>query len=213
MDALREAIDGSVLLMEQLQEQSRQIGEIVATIKHISAQTNILALNAGIEAARAGEHGKGFAVVSQEVRKLAETSQQSTEQIELILEAIRRKTEEASAQVIGGQQTVALSREAADRVADALRTLTEDSGRVERQAEQVNRSADELKERYAAIAGRLNSIAAITEENLASVEQMAAGMQTQDARIAEIVESFLQLDKLASDLNRTAEGVQGTPPR
>ncbi|MBB6733162.1 chemotaxis protein [Cohnella sp. CBP 2801] len=204
MNVLGETIDASVLLMRQLNEQSQRIGEIVATIKHISTQTNLLALNAAIEAARAGEHGKGFAVVSHEVRKLAETSQESTEQIESILDAIRLKTEEASAQVVSGQQTVAASREAAARVAEALRTLTEDSGRVESQSEQVNRSAAELREQYARIAERMDQIAAITEENMAQVEQMAAGMQTQDGRISEIVDSFLQLDKLASDLNKMA---------
>ncbi|MFC5702629.1 methyl-accepting chemotaxis protein [Cohnella faecalis] len=205
MSQLEQTIDGSVLLMRQLNEQSKQVGEIVATIKHISTQTNLLALNAAIEAARAGEHGKGFAVVSNEVRKLAETSQQSTEQIERILDAIRRKTDEASEQVISGQQTVALSREAAGRVAEALDALTEDSGRVERQAEQVNRSADELREQYAKIAGRITNISAITEENRASIEQISVSMQTQDSQIAEIEDSFLQLDKLASDLSKTAE--------
>lgn len=206
MSQLGTAIDASVQIMRQLKEQSQRVGEIVATIKHISTQTNLLALNAAIEAARAGEHGKGFAVVSNEVRKLAETSQQSTEQIERILDAIRLKTDEASAQVISGQTTVIASREAASRVGSALSSLTEDSGRIERQAEELNRSADALRDQYAIIADRIINIAAVTEENMASIEQMSSGMQTQDGRIAEIVDSFLQLDKLASDLNKMVEG-------
>lgn len=205
MNRLEETIDASVLLMQQLNEQSGRIGEILATIKQISNQTNLLALNAAIEAARAGEHGKGFAVVSNEIRKLAENSQQSTEQIELILDSIRLKTDEATEQVISGQETVSLSREAAGRVVHTLDELTADSDRVESQAEQVHHSAKELRDQYTNIAGRMINIAAITEQNMASIQQMAAGMQTQDSRISEVAQSFLQLDKLASDLNKMVD--------
>src|SRR5690606_34427921 len=158
--------------------------------------------NAAIEAARAGEHGRGFAVVSGEVRKLAETSQQATEQIEHILKAIREKTEEASAQVIDGQETAVLSRAAAGRVAETLDALNEEAGRVEFQAEQVNRSAGELRNQLSVITERIIDIASITDNNMTSIEQMASGMQTQDRRISEIVDSFLQLDQLASDMNK-----------
>lgn len=202
MNLLEEATVASVQLMRQLSEQSQQIGNIVAAIKNISEQTNLLALNAAIEAARAGEHGRGFAVVSGEVRKLAETSQQATEQIEQILEAIRKRTAEASEQVLSGQQTAALSKAAAGRVAEALDALNEDAGRVEYQAEQVNISAGELRDLLTIVTERIAGIASITDRNMASIEQMASGMQTQDRRISEIVHSFLQLDQLASDLNK-----------
>ena len=204
MNRLQESVGYSVRLMEQLNEQSRQIGEIVAAIKNISSQTNLLALNAAIEAARAGEHGRGFGVVSGEIRKLAETAQQAAEEIETILEAIREKASNAAQEVHRGSHTAELSREAAGRVAEVLDSLNADALEVERQAEEVNRSAEGLRSRYAIVGGRIADIADVTEKNMASIEQMAAGMQTQNRRIGEIVDSFLQLDKLASDLSGTA---------
>lgn len=205
MDHVRATIDQSVLLMGQLNEQNSRISEIVATIHHISAQTNLLALNAAIEAARAGEHGKGFAVVSNEIRKLADSSRQSTEQIVDILETIRTKTDQASEQVVLGQQTAIESGIAAKQVADALRSLSDNSNKVESQSAQVERSADDLHNQYMKIADEIVTIVGLTEQNTASIKETAASMTTQDSRIQDIVESFLQLDQLAAELNKMTE--------
>ncbi|UVI30125.1 methyl-accepting chemotaxis protein [Paenibacillus spongiae] len=205
IDQVHITINASVALMNELNEQNKRIGEIVATINHISAQTNLLALNAAIEAARAGEHGKGFAVVSNEIRKLAETSQQSTEEIGTILETIRAKTDQASEQILLGQHNVIESGHAAKQVAEAMRTLSANSGRVEDQSNQVQRSAGDLHRQYTKITDEIITIAGITEENLASIKEMANNMNTQHTSIQEIVESFLNLDKLASDLNKMTE--------
>ncbi|BBI36382.1 methyl-accepting chemotaxis protein [Cohnella abietis] len=204
MNHVHDTIDSSVEVMNELNEQNTKISDIVATIKDISYQTNLLALNAAIEAARAGEHGKGFAVVSQEIRKLAESSKQSTEQIENILEMIRSKTTLAADQVIQGQQTVLESSSAVKKVAEVMRSLAEDSAKVEQQSTEVNRSADDLQEQYSKITDQIVTIAGATEQNMASVQEMSASMTTQDKRIADIEESFLQLDKLTSDLNKMA---------
>lgn len=202
MDHVHETIDRSVSLMNELNEQNSRISDIVTTIHQISAQTNLLALNAAIEAARAGEHGKGFAVVSNEIRKLADMSRQSTEQIVDILETIRTKTDQASGQILLGQKTVIESGQAAKQVAEALRRLSGNSNKVEEQSAQVERSADDLHNQYIKITGEIVTIAGLTEENTASIKEMAASMSTQDSRIQEIVESFLQLDQLATELNK-----------
>lgn len=201
MKQVHGTIDTAAKLMNELGEQNSQISDILATIKHISTQTNLLALNAAIEAARAGEHGKGFGVVSHEIRKLAETSQQSTEEIETILESIRSKTVQAAEQVLQGQQSVADGSSAVQKVVEVMRSLTEDSVHLEEQSSQVDRSANELNEQYTRITDQIVTIASITEENMASIEEMSASMTTQDSRILEVVESFLQLDKLTSDLS------------
>ncbi|MFC5531168.1 methyl-accepting chemotaxis protein [Cohnella yongneupensis] len=205
MRQVNTAIDASAALMTQLNEQNSRIGDIVATIKHISTQTNLLALNAAIEAARAGEHGKGFSVVSHEIRKLAETSQQSTEQIERILGTIRTKTSEAAEQIVQGQRTVAVSSQAAHQVSEAMRSIASDSSQVERQSAHVDRSADDLQNQYTKMADQIVTIAGITEQNMASIQEMSASMTTQDARIRQIVDSFLQLDKLTADLKRMTQ--------
>lgn len=206
MNLVNETIDSSAMLMNELNEQNQKIGDIVSAIKAISYQTNLLALNAAIEAARAGEHGKGFAVVSHEIRKLAESSKQSTEQIETILDRIRSKTSEAVEQVLQGQQTVEESSEAVKKVAEIMRSLAEDSNKVELQSSEVNRSADDLHRQYDRITDQIVTIAGTTAQNMASIQEMSASMITQDTRLGDIAESFLQLDKLASDLNKMTEG-------
>ncbi|RKN70057.1 methyl-accepting chemotaxis protein [Paenibacillus ginsengarvi] len=205
MGHVRQSIDKSVSIMDELNEQNGRIGDIVSTIQQISAQTNLLALNAAIEAARAGEHGKGFAVVSSEIRKLAETSQRSTEQIVTILETIHSKTDQASEQITQGQQTVIESGQAASEVAEALRTLSGNSARVDGQSAEVKLAADDLYVQYTKITEELITIASVTEQNNASMKEMAGSMKTQDTRIQDIVESFLQLDKLAADINKMTE--------
>lgn len=205
MTQAHETIDSSVQLMNELDSQSSLIRDIVASIKHISTQTNLLALNAAIEAARAGEHGRGFAVVSNEIRKLAESSQQSTEQIEGILEDIRSKTSQAAAQVLQGQQSVASGSEAAQKVIQVMRALARDASHLESQSAQVNSAADGLNREYTRITDQMVTIAGITEENMASIQEMSANMQTQDSRIRDILESFLQLDTLTNDLARMAK--------
>ncbi|MCQ6561405.1 methyl-accepting chemotaxis protein [Paenibacillus mendelii] len=205
MDSVHVSIDASVALMNELNEQNKRISDIVATINHISTQTNLLALNAAIEAARAGEHGKGFAVVSSEIRKLAESSRQSTEEIGTILETIRTKTDQASEQITLGQQNVIESSYAAKQVAEAMRMLAANSSIVEEQSDQVQRSADDLHHQYTKITDEIITIAGITEENLASIKEMADNMNIQDSSIQAIVESFLHLDKLTTDLNKMTE--------
>ncbi|WP_127532906.1 methyl-accepting chemotaxis protein [Paenibacillus kobensis] len=205
MKQINDNIDESVRLMNELGEQNKLIGDIVSTIKHISTQTNLLALNAAIEAARAGEHGRGFGVVSHEIRKLAETSQQSTEQIEHILESIRTKTELAAEQIMQGQQSVVSGSSAAQKVVQVMRSLAEDSGRLDGHSEQVDHSAEQLQQQYSRITDQIVTIAGITEENMAATQEMSASMSTQDSRILDIVESFLQLDKLTNDLQRMTE--------
>jgi methyl-accepting chemotaxis protein len=205
MKQVHETIDTAAQLMNELGEQNSRISDILATIKHISTQTNLLALNAAIEAARAGEHGKGFGVVSHEIRKLAETSQQSTEEIEQILESIRTKTLQAADQVLQGQQSVANGSSAVQKVVEVMRSLADDSTQLEQQSTQVDGSANELHEQYTRITDQIVTIAGITEENMASIQEMSASMITQDSRILEVVDSFLQLDKLTSDLSKMTD--------
>lgn len=205
MRHVHETIDASVALMQQLNEQNEQISDILNTIHHISSQTNLLALNAAIEAARAGEHGQGFAVVSNEIRKLAETSQQSTQEIGKILESIRMTTDRASEQILRGQMTVIESSRAAAKVAEAMQSLSDNSSRVEEQSAHVERSASDLSDRYAKMTDEIVTIAGITEQNMASIKDMSTSMSTQDSQIQEIVGSFLQLDDLTTELHKMTE--------
>ncbi|TCZ78317.1 chemotaxis protein [Paenibacillus albiflavus] len=202
MDHINETIHAAAVLMNQLNEQNKQITDIVTTINHISTQTNLLALNAAIEAARAGEHGAGFAVVSSEIRKLAESSKQSTEQISEILETIRTKTDEAAEQILLGQQSAIEGSVVAARVADAMIHVADNSTKVDLQAVEVEQSAEHLHQQYIKITEEISTIASITEETTASIKEVAANMNTQDTRIGEVVESFLHLDELAVEMRK-----------
>jgi len=206
MTRVNEMIDRTVAIMAELNRYNEAIHEIVASINHISEQTHLLALNAAIEAARAGEHGRGFAVVSHEIRKLAETSQRSTKEIADILERIRKKSDEAAGQVNLGQRMIVESHHAAKRMADTIGALAGDVEHLAEQSIRVQASSDDVFRQYRHIAERIRFIAEATESNLAAVEEMAASMTTQDERINNVKESYLQLDSLASELEKMSGG-------
>jgi len=206
MSRVHETMDQSAGIMHELDALNERIHEIVATINHISQQTNLLALNAAIEAAQAGEHGRGFAVVANEIRKLANTSQESTRQIRDILEQIRVKTAQAVEQVMQIQQVTAESHEAARSMADVMNGLSADAERVKEQAGQVESAASSVLREYRKSAAEISVIAETTESNMAAFEEMLSSISTQDARVSEISESYNQLDELAAELKRMIAG-------
>ncbi|MDQ6421226.1 methyl-accepting chemotaxis protein [Paenibacillus sp. LHD-117] len=206
MEGLRGMIASTVTKMGTLQQQNDQVTDIVDTIRDISEQTNLLALNAAIEAARAGEHGRGFAVVSGEVRKLADHSRRSAEEINAILTAIRTQIDDVYVHVEQGQEAVTKSDAATRGALELFGSINDNARLAQEQALQVGNSTGGLHERYGSLAEEINSIAATTQQNMASVEEVQASMETQHAKISEMVEEYARLDALVSELERVSGG-------
>ncbi|HEY2317338.1 MAG TPA: methyl-accepting chemotaxis protein [Solirubrobacteraceae bacterium] len=188
--------------IRQLGEKSTRIGGIVDTITAISEQTNLLALNAAIEAARAGEQGKGFAVVAEEVRKLAEESQQAAASIADLVSEIRSETERAVTvvehgvrQTDEGAQTVIEAREAFQQIRQNVESMTERIEQIAASSEQIVDSATRMME-------NVSSVANVAEESSASTEQVSAATEETSASTQQIASSAQELSATAEELQR-----------
>ena len=150
----------------------QKIGAVVETIDDIAEQTNLLALNAAIEAARAGEHGKGFAVVADEVRKLAERSGRETKQIAELIAQVQTGTKEAVAAMDSGAAKVELGSEKAAQAGQALDEILKAVQDTVRQVGEIASSSQQMAGGARSVTDAMHSISAVVEES--SAEQMAA---------------------------------------
>ncbi len=172
ISAMREKVGGIAESVVELSEQAWQIGEIVTTVNELAEQTNMLALNASIEAAKAGDYGKGFAVVAVEMRKLAEHSKRSTQQIRTILseiskviQSVVRTTEEGSAKAEEGGRS---SAQASDQVAKLISAIDESS----RAAKQIAVAARQQSIGFEQVTSAMSNITQATSESAAGIKQL-----------------------------------------
>lgn len=188
---IEQKVTGAANVMQELNESSARINDIIGQITEIADQTNLLALNASIEAARAGEYGKGFAVVAQEIRKLAERSKVSSHEIATILHIIGTKTEgvattlsESAYETKKGTELVHASGESFHRILQAVNQVSVQVEEVSAASEQMSAGSEEIAasmvelERTAnTSASRSQEVAAASEEQLASVEEVASSSE------------------------------------
>ena len=193
LDKIATSVEASAAIISNLEQQSDEIASVVNVIKEIADQTNLLALNAAIEAARAGEQGRGFAVVADEVRKLAERTTNSTREIALTIEKIQAGTTSAVESMVSGVDQVKVGTTLATEAGASIREIQSGAQRVVAVVSDISSSLKEQSIASSEISRNIESIAAMVEKNHASSEnaaQAANDLQTLADKLSASVRSF-----------------------
>lgn len=208
INKISEVVQSAADTIQTLGQNSDQIGQIIQVIDDIADQTNLLALNAAIEAARAGEQGRGFAVVADEVRKLAERTTKATKEIELMIKQIQRDTSEAVISIRKGTDEVERGKQLAYKAGTSLETIISKSENVVDVVNQLAAASEEQSSTAGQISNSIEGINNITRETSDSTQQIARAAEDLN-RLTENLQSLVDKFKLdeiqSSDNNNKSE--------
>ena len=177
INSLAQTVKRSAEQVETLGQRSAEISQIAGAIKEIADQTNLLALNAAIEAARAGEQGRGFAVVADEVRKLAERTARATEEISAMIGLIQKETDNAVHGMRAGATQVEEGVALVHSAQDALQRIDSEMGNTIQRVNEISHASSEQQEAMTQLAQNVEQVAMMTEQNVAVVNQTEGMVQ------------------------------------
>jgi methyl-accepting chemotaxis protein len=201
MENIDSIVQDSVKKVQGLDDQSREISKLVVVIQDIADQTNLLALNAAIEAARAGEHGRGFAVVADEVRKLAEQVGHSVSDISTIVGAIQNEINQVTNSLNNGYEQVEQGTEQIRLTNEKFSTIQHSISEAVDSIHFINTNMADIAASSQEMNSSIYEIAAISEESAAGIEQTSASSQQTSSAMEEVAGSANELSKLAEELN------------
>ena len=200
MNSIAQTVQQTGEIVGKLGERSKEIGNIVEIISNISGQTNLLALNAAIEAARAGEHGRGFAVVAEEVRKLAEESQNASQKISDLIQSIQEETSQAVASMEEGRREAEKGKENVTATGESFSEILSMIGDVKKASLAVSERVLQLREDMNTIVDGMGEVDTSAKGIGSESQNVSAATEEQAAGMEEIASSSRSLANMANDL-------------
>lgn len=200
MESIEETVFASAQVVTKLGERSKEIGQIVDTIAGIAGQTNLLALNAAIEAARAGEQGRGFAVVAEEVRKLAEQSQEAAKQIASLISEIQSETDKAVNAMNDGTHEVKVGAGVVNSAGQAFKEIVSLVNEESEQIQEISAAIQQMASGSQQIVASVREIDRISQDTAGQTQNVSAATEEQSASMEEIAASSQALAKMAEQL-------------
>ncbi len=205
MRRLNETLKLASGMMRLLEDKSRQIGRVVDLISGVAGQTNLLALNAAIEAARAGEQGRGFAVVAEEIRKLAEESAKSTQEISGVVRQIQADTKAAAESMELGASESEGTRGALHQMSRSMEGTIQAINQVDERSREIANLVEHHRQKAQQAAQGIQEISAVSEEYAASTQEVSASTEEHAASLETMAAAFEELNRVARDLKTIVE--------
>mgnify|MGYP003368123432 CR=1 FL=1 len=203
MEAMSEQVTLTASVVQQLSDQSTEINRILQVINAIAGQTDLLALNAAIEAARAGEHGKGFSVVAEEVRKLAEESAKSTNQIAAIIDTVVKDTVKAGDAMQNVVAAVQTNTQYLDANKQALDAILQHINDTVAQIDEVTTASHLIQKETVEVVRAVENMTAVSQQSSAGTEELLATMEQQNTAVHELKNMAESLSGMTNSLQQT----------